>query len=94
VLIAATDKSQTGVQMKITVKQLKGLIKEAIMDVQESYFDEDQKQEITRLAAEFVENYANSGKIDYLRKFVKDIENIEQSNFEDLAGAGHKKYRF
>lgn len=80
--------------MKITVKQLKGLIREAIMGVQESYFDEDQKQEIRRLAAEFAENYANSGKIDYLRKFVKDIENIEQSNFEDLAGAGHKKYRF
>jgi len=80
--------------MKITVKQLKGLIKEAIMGVQESYFDEDQKQEIRRLAAEFGENYANSGKIDHLRKFVKDIENIEQSNYENLAGAGDKKYRF
>ena len=68
--------------MKITVKQLKGLIREAIMDVQESYFDEDQKQEITRLAAEFVENYANSGKIDYLRKFVKDIENMYLDRIE------------
>ena len=64
------------------------------MGGQESYFDEDQKEEIRRLAAEFAENYANSGKIDHLRKFVKDIENIEQSNYENLAGAGDKKYRF
>lgn len=80
--------------MKITVKQLKGLIKEAIMGGQESYFDEDQKEEIRRLAAEFAENYANSGKIDDLRDFVTAIKNIEKSNFEDLASAGDKKYRF